>query len=168
MIKFSSVIQKFGRNGEKTGWTYVLVPAEIADRMKPGVKRSYRVKGKLDEYAIEGVSLVPMGGGDFIIPLNQQMRKSICKSVGETLSLQLSPDDRDYILCPELMECLADEPKAMENFNKLAPSHQKYYSKWIESAKTEPTKARRIAATINAMVNNISYGEMMRMEKLKM
>jgi hypothetical protein len=171
MIRFTSIIQKFGQHGDKTGWTYAIVPAEIAEKMKPGVKKSYRVKGKLDDYAIEGVSLVPMGGGDFIIPLNQKMRKGIAKALGEKLTLQLEPDEKEYKICGELIECLADEPVALQNFSKLAPSHQKYYSKWIESAKTEATKTKRIALTVNALARNMSYGEMLRAmrdnEKLK-
>jgi sugar phosphate isomerase/epimerase len=162
MIKFSALIKKFGEQGEKTGWTYVEIPAVIAERLKPANKKSFRVKGKLDSYAIEGVALIPMGGGDFIIPLNLAMRKAIGKSKGAMLQLQLALDEKEYILSPELMECLADEPAALANFKKLAPSHQKYYSKWIESAKTETTRAKRIALAVTSMARGMSYGEMIR------
>lgn len=162
MVQFEAVIKKFNQQGEKTGWTYIEVPAELACKLKPGNKRSFRVKGKLDDHTISGVSLVPMGGGDFIIPVNAGMRKAIGKTKGAMLKVKLELDEQEYQLCPELLECLADEPVALQNFNKLPPSHQKYYSKWIDSAKAEPTKAKRIAATVNAMARNMSYGEMMR------
>ena len=60
------------------------------------------------------------------------------------------------------MECLADEPAALEKFKKLPPGHQRYYSNWIQSAKTEATRVRRIAATVNAMEKGWNYGQMLR------
>ncbi|WP_207492553.1 YdeI/OmpD-associated family protein [Aridibaculum aurantiacum] len=162
MIKYSTEIKKFDKQGEKTGWTYVDVPAELAEQLKPGNKKSFRVKGKLDHHPIEGVALLPMGGGDFIIPLNGEMRKAIGKTKGAILQLQLQLDEKEYQLCPDLLLCLQDEPAALENFNKLPPSHRKYYSKWIESARTEPTKAKRIAQAVNALAKSIGYGEMLK------
>lgn len=70
-------------------------------------------------------------------------------------------DTSAVLLCPELMQCLADEPKAIAFFKKLPMSHQKYYSKWIESAKTEATMAKRIAQTVTACLREQHYGEMM-------
>jgi hypothetical protein len=70
MISFTTTILKFGQQGEKTGWTYILIPAELAGQLKPGHKKSFRVKGRLDQYPIKGVALLPMGEGDFIMALN--------------------------------------------------------------------------------------------------
>jgi uncharacterized protein YdeI (YjbR/CyaY-like superfamily) len=33
--------------------------------------------------------------------------------------------------------------------------------KWIDSAKTEPTRVKRIAATVNAMAKGMTYAEML-------
>ena len=40
MIKFSATLLKFREQGEKTGWTYIEVPVEIAQRLKPNNKKS--------------------------------------------------------------------------------------------------------------------------------
>jgi uncharacterized protein YdeI (YjbR/CyaY-like superfamily) len=53
----------------------------------------------------------------------------------------------------------------MEGFKKLVGAEQRYFSKWIDSAKTEETKAKRIAMMINAMLKGWRYGEMMRANK---
>ena len=71
------------------------------------------------------------------------------------------------MLSPELLYCLEEEPVALKNFTKLPPSHQKYYSRWIESAKTFDKKAKRIASAINALKSNLHYGEMIRSNKLE-
>jgi hypothetical protein len=162
MVSFNAVIKKFATQGEKTGWTYIEVPYEIAQQLKPGTKKSFRVKGKLDHHAIEKLSLLPMGEGNFILTLNNELRKAIAKSKGATIRVQLAEDKRDLEINPQLIACLKDEPSAFKAFNKLPPSHQRYYSKWINEAKTEETKVKRIAKTVNAMLNELTFGEMLK------
>jgi hypothetical protein len=165
MIKFTAVLKKFGDQGEKTGWTYFEIPAELAEKLNPGVKKSYRVKGKLDEHPIKQVALVPMGEGNFIIAVNAAMRKGIGKRQGASVKVQLEIDAAEWKLNEDFLACLEDEPRAMSFFKSLAPSHQRYFSTWIDSAKTEETRAKRIAATLNAMLRSMNYGEMIRAMK---
>jgi predicted transcriptional regulator len=167
MLQFSSVIQKFKKQGEKTGWTYICIPAAIAEQLNPGCKKSFRVKGKLDAYKLDGISLLPMGEGDFIMPLKTDIRKAIRKSAGDTLNVQLAFQPKAYEIVPDFLTCLEDEPTALEHFNSLTGSHQRYFSKWIDSAKTEPTKAKRIAMAVTALARKMGYAEMIREETAK-
>lgn len=164
-VQFSARILRFEKQGEKTGWSYIEIPADLAQQLVPGNKKSFRVKGKMDRYAISGVAALPMGGGSFIIPVNAAMRKGTGKKEGAMLQLTLSADSSVYELNKEFMECLADEPTAMEFFQTLTRSVQNYYSKWIDSAKTEPTKTKRIALCITALSRKMHYGEMIRSMK---
>ncbi len=162
MIKYSALILKFKKKGEKTGWTYIEVPSDAAIKLKPGNKRSFRVKGKLDSFPIKKIALLPIGGGDFIMPLNAAMRKGIGKENGAIIQVQLEEDTMQLALNAELLECLADDPDALKFFKNLTRSHQHYFSKWIESAKTDSTKTKRIAQAINAMSRKQGFPEMMR------
>ncbi|HVZ56061.1 MAG TPA: YdeI/OmpD-associated family protein [Chitinophagaceae bacterium] len=162
MVQFTAQILRFGKQGEKTGWTYFEIPADLAETLNPGIKKSYRVKGRLDHHAIRGVAILPMGGGRFILPLNADLRKAIGKRQGATLQVRLELDARPVELAADLLECLADEPIALERFSKLPLSHKNYYSKWVLSAKTAPTRARRIARVIQAMVRGQTFSQMMR------
>ena len=162
MVQYTTTILQFAQQGEKTGWTYIEVPADIAQKLKPGNKKSFRVKGKLDSYTIKKIALLPMGGGTFIMALNADIRKGIHKKKGAMLKVQLEPDSAPLKISAELQACLNDEPEALDRFNKLPKSHQHYYSKWIESAKTEPTKTKRIAMVVDAMYKGMDFGEMLR------
>ena len=162
MIQFTVTIHRFEKQGEKTGWTYIEIPADLAQQLKPGNKKSFRVKGKLDNYKITGVSLLPMGGGSFIMPINGAMRKGTGKKLGAMLKVQLEEDKKPYVLNAEFLECLQDEPKALTNFNAMPKSFQNYYSKWIESAKTEPTRTKRIATAVSTLAKGMNYSEMIR------
>lgn len=161
-VKFSVTIHKFDKQGEKTGWTYFEIPPDIAQQLKPGNKKEFKVKGKLDNHAINRVSLLPMGGGKFIMPVNAAMRKATGKKAGAMLKVQLEADDSEFVYNTDLIACLADDPIAKKFFLSLPGSHQRYFSKWIDSAKTEPTRTKRIAMAINALAKKWGYGEMIR------
>jgi hypothetical protein len=138
MVAFSAIIKQFAEQGEKTGWTYIEIPADIAVKIKPGNKKTFRVKGKLDSYQIKAVALMPMGGGDFIMALNAGMRKALKKRKGATIQVQLQEDKEKLQPPAELLDCLADEPKAKAYFNSLTYGHKNYFSKWIESGSRRP------------------------------
>jgi hypothetical protein len=165
MINFKATILKFNEQGEKTGWSYIKIPASLAQLLYPGNKKSFRVKGKLDAHTINGVALLPMGEGDFIMALNAAMRKAIGKQKGASLQVHLEVDKIPYQVNKALIECLADEPSALLHFKSLPVSHQNYFSKWIESARTTPTQAKRIAMAVNAMVKKMDFGQMLRSAK---
>lgn len=162
MILFQATLKKFAEQGEKTGWTFIEVPAAIAQQIKPDTKKSYRVKGKLDDVDVNGLALVPMGEGDFIVAINATLRKLLKKQKGDSLIARFEEDKNGYVLNADFVACLDDEPKAMQHFKKLPQSHQNYFSKWIDSAKTIETQTKRIALSINALARGMHYGEMIR------
>ena len=162
MIRFNTKIQQFQEMGEKTGWTYIHIPSALAEQLLPGNKKGFRVKGKLDEHPIKGIALLPMGDGNFILTLNAAIRKAIRKMKGDSLTLQLELDKTKVLPPADLLECLADEPRAIEYFKSLPMSHQNYFGNWIKSAKTDTTRANRIARVVDAMLKKWDYGQMIR------
>ncbi|MEO6456600.1 MAG: YdeI/OmpD-associated family protein [Ginsengibacter sp.] len=162
MIEFSATILRFDAQGEKTGWSYIEIPAEVAQQIKPGNRKSFRVKGYLDNYYFKEKALLPMGDGNFIMALKADIRKAIRKRKGALLSVKMTADDKPVTLNADLMRCLDDEPEALSFFKTLTPGHRKYFSNWIDSAKTESTRATRIAHTITAMILKEDFGAMAR------
>lgn len=162
VVQYTTTILKFKEQGEKTGWTYIEIPADIAAQLKANNKKSFRVKGKLDSYKIKGVALLPMGGGAFIMAINATMRKGIGKRHGAMLKVELMEDKDPFKFNKDFIDCLADEPVAMKFFKSLPDSHQRYFSKWIDDAKTEPTRTKRIAWAVTGLSKKQGYGEMIR------
>ena len=161
-IRFKATMHKFDEQGEKTGWTYIEVPADIAEKINPGIKKGFRVKGKLDNFKIKGAYLQPMGGGSFILAINGEMRKGTGKKTGATLQVQMQPDEAAFVFNADFMDCLADEPRAKNFFDTLPGSYQRYFSKWIDSARTLQTKTKRIAQAVSALARSTNFSEMMR------
>nr|MCU0382465.1 DUF1905 domain-containing protein [Cyclobacteriaceae bacterium] len=87
--QFTAKLEKFNKKGEKSGWTYIAIPASMAEAINAGVKKSFRVKGSIDLVKIKQVALLPIGGGEFILPINQKIKKELKKDIGDKVTLTL-------------------------------------------------------------------------------
>jgi hypothetical protein len=165
MIKFTARIQKFAKQAEKTGWSYIEISQKQAQKLNPGCKKSFRVKGSLDEHKIEKTALLPMGEGHFILPLNASLRKATGKTAGDTVKVLFEVDEREIKLDPDFLKCLKDDLRAFQFFKTLAKGHQNYFGKWIESAKTSATKTKRITMAVIALASGQGFPDMLRANK---
>jgi hypothetical protein len=161
-FRFEAEIQRYASKGDKTNWTYIRLSAELANRLNPGNRKGFRVSGWLDELRIEKVSLIPEGEGNFILPINATMRRQIRKTVGAKVLVTMMADLEPPPLDQELIQCLRDEPEAWNYFSSLTPSHQRYFSTWVSAARTTATRDKRIAHSVEAMIRNWDYGQMIR------
>lgn len=166
MIEFDTIMLQFAEQGEKTGWTYIGIPADIAQQLKPDTRTSFRVRGMLDSLPIAGIALMPMGDGNFIMALKAGVRKKLHKNAGAMLHVCIEEDTEYKVEVPaDLQECFDFEPEAVDFFNSLPKSHREYFIKWINEAKTGETRAKRIVNTVNAMLRKWKYNEMLRAMK---
>ncbi len=165
--EINGVLERFGNKGEKSGWTYVLIPAVKAQALSKA-RNAFRVKGFIDQHEIRQVALVPMGDGDFILPVNGEMRKAIKKSKGAPVLLRLQLDASELLPDRDFVDCLAEDPGALANYQKLTQGHKNYFTKWIGTAKTAPTKASRIAMALEALSRGLGFAGMLREKKGKL
>lgn len=168
IVKFSAEIFKYGKKGEKTGWTYISLDKELSNKIKPNNKKSFRVKGKMDACTVKGLAVLPVGAGEFIISLNEVLRTKLRKKVGDVVACQLEEDvDYKVDIPADLHELLREDNTTIDNFMKLLPSHRAYFITWINAAKTEITRTKRLAMTANAMYHGITYPEMIKLERVE-
>lgn len=167
MPAFKTIIQKFGNNKDKTGWSYVEMPVDVWKKLKLKNRREFRVKGFIDDVKIERLSCMPAKEGHFIIPLNAELRKKLGKNEGAMLNLKIEVDNSPALQSAELMECLNEDEIALKQFNSLLLSHRNYFHRYVYTAKGAATKAGRIVNVINAMHKKQNFGEMIRSLKKK-
>lgn len=167
MLRFSAKVNQFEKKGEKSGWSYILLDPKRAGKLKSNSKRSFRVKGRLDGFAIARTAILPMGDGSFILPFNARMRKATGKKAGDVVLVELELDERPLLLSKDFIASLRDDHAAFEFYQTLPRSHQQYFSNWIESAKTIETKTKRITMAVIALASRQGFGEMIRANKGK-
>ena len=70
------------------------------------------------------------------------------------LAIKEKPRKKELILPDYIKEGLAANKKAFEFFNGLSPSRKRMFVQWIDSAKKEETRQRRLQETIRLCSEN--------------
>jgi hypothetical protein len=168
MVKLRAEIERFASNAEKTGWSYVFIPQTIADQIKANERRGFRVRGMLDQIPVQGISVMPVKPDGFILPLNQSLRKALRKDKGAVVQLSLEFDADFTVEMPDDLEiCLSYEEGLLDWFLAMPKSHRHYFINWLNTAKTEATRTKRLVMIVNAMFNKWDFGKMIREGKGK-
>jgi hypothetical protein len=162
MIKFKATIEIDSRDPDKLGWSFIIINKTLSTKLNPGVRKGFRVKGKLDNFEIKQTSLLPVSGERFMLPFNAKMRKGTGKNAGDKVVVQLEVDKAPVKISADLIACLKDDPPSYTFFKTLVPSHQRYFSKWIDDAKTGPTKEKRITMAVSALSRKMNFVQMIR------
>lgn len=95
-------------------------------------------------------------------------RYAVLKASGRVMpaGLERPPTDRSYgarpgvtaKVPPYIESALKAQPAAAKYFESLAPSHRRNYLMWIDSAKREETKARRLEEAIRMLAAGKKLG----------
>lgn len=75
------------RDAHKGGWTYVLLPGS-KDAL--GTGKAVRVEGTVDAVPVQA-TLLPFGGGTHMLPLKQEIVRSLGKGGGELVAVRIAP-----------------------------------------------------------------------------
>lgn len=141
MVNGIYLLEKFEGKG---GWTYALIPEITQNPNNPF--GWVTVSGKIDSFTLERYKLMPMGNGQLFLPVKAEIRKKIKKQAGDYVQIQLEIDETPQELTDELIVCFQYEsPELLVKFQNLPNSTQKKHIDYIYAAKSEETKANRIA-----------------------
>ena len=90
-------------------------------------------------------------GGEFMVGLNKEVRTGAGVQAGDSVSVELKLDTapRTVEVPPALAEALNADPEAKTTFEGLAFTHRKEFARWIEEAKREETRARRVTQALD-------------------
>jgi uncharacterized protein YdeI (YjbR/CyaY-like superfamily) len=97
-------------------------------------------------------SVVRMGG-EFMLGLNREVREGAKAEAGDEVDLELELDTqpREVEVPPALAAALAGDAEALAAFQKLSYTHRKEYARWVEEAKKDETRDRRVAKTLEQL-----------------
>ena len=92
-------------------------------------------------------------GGESLLGLNRAVREAAGVEAGDTVevALELDTAPREVEVPEALAAALAEDPAAREAFEGLAFTHRKEYARWVEEAKREETRQRRVAKALEML-----------------
>jgi len=120
-----------------------------------GTKGHVKVVATFDGIAEYKGSLANMGQGCHVLGLTKEIRKKINKTFGDTVNVELKKDtqERKVVIPNDAQALLNANRDAKEFFDTLSYTNRKEYIIWIESAKKEETRAKRLAELIIKLKN---------------
>lgn len=128
------------------GGAFVEVPFDVEAAF--GAKRP-KVKAMIEGVLYRGI-LSRMGGPNHILVILKEIRAKIGKSFGDEvkITVELDTEPRVVEVPKDLIKELKKHKEAKAFFDKLSYTHQREYVMWINEAKKDETRARRIAQTV--------------------
>ena len=132
------------------GGAFVRIPFDVEQAY--GAKR-VKIVATIDGEPYRG-TLVRMGEPCHILIVLKEIRARIGKTFGDEVEVTIEEDlePRLVILPEDLKDALAKNPQAQSFFDKMSYTHQKEYVQWIEEAKRQATRQRRITKTIGMLM----------------
>jgi len=87
------------------------------------------------------------------LPSDAKVKKLIKEAMrlndeGIKIEKKVPKEKKELVVPAILLEALAKNAKASETFDRLSYSHKKEYVEWITEAKTDATRDKRLATTI--------------------
>lgn len=153
LVNNTYLLEKFPGKG---GWTYAAIPEIPQNKSNPF--GWVTVKGSIDDYELKKFKLMPMGNGQLFLPVKAAIRKKIKKAAGDRVKIVLYLDESLVAIPQELIDCFTFEAKPIyQTFLSFTDGEQKAYIDWIYEAKTEETKANRIAKMMGRLQRKLKF-----------
>lgn len=141
---FTAIIQNAGGGG-----AFVEVPFDVEAVF--GSKRP-KIKAMIEGVPYRGL-LVRMGGPNHMLIILKGIREQIGKSFGDEIKVTVEEDVEERVITvpAELKRAFKENPEAKAIFEKLSYTHKREYVTWINEAKKDETRTRRVIQTVERL-----------------
>jgi Bacteriocin-protection, YdeI or OmpD-Associated/Domain of unknown function (DUF1905) len=92
-------------------------------------------------------------GGESLLGLSRAVRQEAGVEAGDTVEVRLELDTapREVDVPPALAGALEADDEARAAFDRLAYTHRKEFARWVEEAKRDETRERRVAKALEML-----------------
>ena len=143
-MRFRTTLQSSGKTA--TGFT---IPAEVVDALGSGKRPPVTVT--INGYSYRNT--VAVMGGEYMIGVSAEHRAGAGVAAGDEIEVDLELDTapREVEVPHDYAAALDGEPKARQMFDSLSYSNQRWHVLQVTGAKTDETRQRRIAKSVDTL-----------------
>ncbi|HYC77573.1 MAG TPA: YdeI/OmpD-associated family protein [Planctomycetota bacterium] len=133
------------------GWVHVPLPA-AATRLLGG-RRAAPVIFVAEGRAFRTTAL-PDGAGGLYVNFNREMRDAVGRGVGDPVACEVRPDRAPRVVAApdDLARALRRHAAASAGFEAMPPSHRRHLVAYLEEAKADATRRRRVEKCVASCV----------------
>lgn len=143
-MRFRATLETEGKTA-----TGINVPAEVVEAL--GAGKRPRVTVTINGHTYR--SSVAVLGGRYMLGVSAENRAAAGVEGGQEVDVELELDTapREVMIPPDFAAALAAEPAAQATFDGLSYSNRSWHVLQIDGAKTDETRQRRIAKSVEAL-----------------
>jgi len=143
-MRFHTTILQAGKTA-----TGIEIPEEIVTALGAGRRPAITVTINGFTYR----STIAVMGGAYMVGVNAENREGARVKGGDEVDVDIELDSapREVAVPAELAAALDAEPAARRTFDGLSNSNKSWHTYQVENAKTDETRQRRIAKSIEAL-----------------
>ena len=143
-MRFHTTILQAGKTA-----TGIRVPDDIVEALGAGRRPPVRVT--INGYTYR--STIAVMGTDYMVGVNADNRTGAGVAGGDKVDvdIELDTQPREVSVPADLAVALAAEPEARRTFDRLSYSNKSWHILQVEGAKTDETRQRRLAKSIEAL-----------------
>ena len=148
-MRFDGVLESAGRGGG----ALIRIPFDLREAFG-GVRVPVRVR--VNGYEFRTTTAVM--GGKALIGLNKKVRDGAGVAVGDRVEVELERDNEPRTVeVPEAFAAALSEAGLRDRFDGFSYTHRKEYVRWIEEAKREETRERRLVKAIELLGQGVEH-----------
>jgi hypothetical protein len=143
-IRFSATLHRPA--AKAANWNFLILPKQACAKLPS--RGQATVEGTFNGVAFQA-TLEPDGQGGHWLKVDRKLRESASTEVGDVVTLEISPvaEEPEPRVPADLRKALAAaHPKARTLWSEITPVARRDWIQWIESAKREETRVKRIAS----------------------
>jgi uncharacterized protein YdeI (YjbR/CyaY-like superfamily) len=128
----------------------VVLDEEQAGILGEGAKR-FPVRARINDHT--WATSVARMRGEFLLGLNRAVREAAGVEAGDVVevAIELDTAPREVEVPAALQRALGADDAARAAYDALAHSHRKEFARWIDEAKREETRERRVSSALEML-----------------
>ena len=139
---FDAVVQLEGK--------FVFVPIPFHPPAVWGKKPRYHVAGTINTHPVRGC--LGVLGQDYFLRLGAAWIRDSSTQPGQQVQVRLAPEGpQEDNLAADIVNALSKDKTALAFFQGLPTFYRKNFIRWVESAKREETRAKRITEMVGLL-----------------
>ena len=143
-IRFKATLLRPAESAKGDSWTFLMVPRIVSAKLP---SRSVTpIMGTMNGSSFQA-TLQPDGQKGHWLKVDRKLSKTAAAEAGDTVELEIAaaPEETEPTVPADLRKALAAaSSKAKEVWSEIKPNARRDWIHWIDSAKQEETRARRV------------------------
>lgn len=152
-FSFEGEIERFGVGKERKIWYNVLfLPPDLRAQLPFDTYSRLRVEGEIADVPVAN-AFIPAGDGRNYVIVSPQVLRDAGLMLGDTAEMRFRIADQDHVDVPAVLQtALERDADAALAWDGLTPGRKRMAVQHVLSAKSSPTRQRRLEETLDAVI----------------